>query len=176
MSLRKILFFIPLFVWLGCTNAPQPVNGGGLTSGVDLAPGDKRATAVIFVSPDCPCSTSHEPVLKSLAVKYPAIRFVGVYAGPEDARTKAHFAKANFPFSLIYDPKYLLADELGALKTPHAFVLDRDRKILYQGGVDDTHDARKATEPYLDRALASVIAGKDPNPREVRTLGCYLRK
>jgi hypothetical protein len=133
---------------------------------------------VVFLSARCPCSASHEPVLKSLATQFKGFAFVGVHANADEplADAKRHFEAAALPFPIVQDREGHLADCYGALKTPHVFVVGKDGSTLFTGGVDDSHLAEQATEPYLKEALAAIEGGKRPPHEKVRSLGCVIKR
>jgi len=96
-----------------------------------------KASVVVFLSAKCPCSASHEPILKDLAAQYAKdnIEFIAVHANQNEtqAQTLAHFAQsvtvkgANVPdslgFPMVEDRGAKIANELKALKTPHAYII-----------------------------------------------------
>ena len=62
----------------------------------------------------------------------------------------------------------------GVLATPHVFVFDRDRKLRYDGRIDDaevkepkSHDARNAIE--------ALLAGKPVPVEKTRVFGCSTK-
>lgn len=140
----------------------------------------KLGTVVLFLSARCPCSASHEERLKGLFEKYSkqGFQFVAVHSNQDesDLETLPHFKKAELPFAVLNDPGAEIANALGALKTPHSYVISPRGEILYQGGVDDSHDAHTAKKYYLETALNQVIAGEKPSPSEVRVLGCVIKR
>ena len=137
-----------------------------------------RVTAVVFMSARCPCSASHELVLKDLVKEFPEIAFVGIHSNTNetDEESKKHFAESQFPFTVLRDNHALIAQEFGALKTPHVFIVNKDGDVIYSGGITDSHTAKSAKKNYLKDALLSVRAGKNPDPKEVRTLGCVIER
>jgi beta-N-acetylhexosaminidase len=145
---------------------------------VDARDGKSAATVVIFISARCPCSISHENGLKSLAAEFKSIRFIGVHSNSDEPAGEAasHFSALKLPFPVIQDDGAKLADAFGALKTPHAFVLAKDGTVLYQGGVDDSHDAPEAKVHYLENALKAIQTGKNPEPTRTRSLGCVIKR
>ncbi len=140
----------------------------------------KKATVVAFVSAKCPCSASHEAKLKSLAGEYTknGFNFVGVHsnADEDEAMTSTHFKASSFPFPVIQDKDTKIANEYSALKTPHVFVVKNNGEILYQGGVDDSHRAHEAKTNYLEQALAAINAGKAPEVKISKSLGCAIKR
>jgi peroxiredoxin len=161
------------------TTLAGPTVLGGEAVTVDPAKAAK-GTVVVFLSARCPCSASHELALKELAREYEAkgFRFVGIHSNADEAEelTRKHFAEAGLPFPVLADGQSRLADAFGALKTPHAYLLSPKGEILFQGGVDDSHIAAASRQPYLRNALAAVAAGRAPDPAEVRTLGCAIKR
>lgn len=141
-------------------------------------PSSSPFTVLIFMSAKCPCSASHEVLLKDLAEQYKEYSFVGVHANAdEDAEiTTAHFKAASLPFPVLQDMKGTLANKLGALKTPHAFVLNKKGEVIYQGGVTDSHVGPTAKRHFLKEVLEDLRAQKIPRHKEGRALGCYIQR
>lgn len=143
-----------------------------------LKPG--RPLALIFLSTQCPCSQSHEPVLKSLKAQHPQIDFYGIHSNVDESEISAdaHFSAAALGFSVLQDDRALLAEKLGALKTPHAFLYDGQGTLFYSGGIDNSNTASQATEHYLKDAISTLLNGKKLGPSEAkrRTLGCLIAR
>ncbi|PIS10906.1 MAG: thioredoxin family protein [Bdellovibrio sp. CG10_big_fil_rev_8_21_14_0_10_47_8] len=139
---------------------------------------EKKGLVLVFMSAKCPCSNSHVPELKALAEKYKDFRFVAVHSNSdEDLKSaKSYFQSAQLPFPVLEDSKDLIADELKAYKTPHAFVLGPQGDILYQGGVTSSAIATQADRHYLDEVLEDISQGKKPRLSRGRTLGCVIMR
>jgi hypothetical protein len=159
---------------------------GSVLSGLDLlqdrqvtfSADGKKALVVVFLSALCPCSNSHVDELKSLAKIYGSIAFVGVHSNANEKleTAKSYFSSAKLPFSVIQDSRHDLADQLKAVRTPHAFVLNSEGQILYKGGVSDSSDCSKAGRKYLREALADIDSGKPVRTPEGRALGCAISR
>lgn len=82
----------------------------------------------------------------------------------------------SYPFPYVRDESQRTARDYGALVTPHAFVFDRDRKLLFQGRIDDNHDhPERVKEQYLREAIVATLADV-PMPRpEVAVRGCSIK-
>ena len=88
------------------------------------------------------------------------------------ARMKAY----NFPWKYLYDETQNIAMEYGALRTPHFFVFDDKRKLVYTGrAVDNPRDALKITVNDLDRVLEELIAGKEVSTSVTNPIGCNVK-
>jgi hypothetical protein len=132
----------------------------------------------VFLSSRCPCSKSHESVLKALAKRFPEFRFTGVHSNQDEKSedSQQHFAKAGLPFPVLRDEGARFAEKLGAFKTPHAFVFDARGEKIYEGGVDDSKSALRARRHYLAEALTALREGKRPEIRQTRVLGCEIQR
>ena len=53
-----------------------------------------------------------------------------------------------------------IAKQYGANFTPEFFVLDRDRKVVYMGAMDDKSPPAEPKEKHLEAALKAALAGK----------------
>jgi peroxiredoxin len=148
-------------------------------SQIDLNASSTKATIVVFLSAKCPCSGSHEQTLKDLAAKFSpkGFQFVAVHSNVDEDPTLAsqHFSKASLPFPVLQDDHAALADRFGALKTPHVFVL-KQGEVVFQGGVDDSKNSPQAKEHFLLNALNDLDQGKLPEVKQVRALGCIIKR
>ncbi|WP_413584442.1 redoxin domain-containing protein [Bdellovibrio sp. HCB274] len=138
----------------------------------------KKGTVVVFLSAKCPCSASHETLLKNLAEEFKDFNFVGVHSNTDENAelTKTHFTQANLPFPVIQDSKSRLANEFEALKTPHAYLLSPEGEILYSGGVTDSNVGPSAKKHFLKEAIEDTQAGKAVRKKEGRAVGCYIQR
>jgi hypothetical protein len=192
-GLKKFWFFIfftfVLNSWASASTQPPDLGATTTFSGVDLISDKvksidltkaKKATVIVFLSAKCPCSASHQPVLSQLADLFgkEGFNFVGVHsnANEEIGFSQGHFKSAKLTFPVIQDKETKIADYFKAFKTPHVFVVSPDLKILFQGGVDNSKLVERATRHYLKDALSAINEGKQPVQREVRVLGCEIKR
>lgn len=177
-----IILFFALFA--GTSSASSLVFSGkevlkAQPTEIHVAKADK-GTVVAFLSARCPCSASHEPILKALAAEFSGkgFQFVAIHSNQDEdeAITKDHFTNSQLPFPVIQDSDTRYANQLGALKTPHVFVLAPSGEIAFQGGVDDSADASRAQKHYLRDALTALQSGRSPDIKEARALGCVIKR
>ena len=149
----------------------------GKTEKIDFTTSRKGAV-VVFLSAKCPCSASHEELLKNLSTEFKDFAFVGIHSNADENAedTKNHFTTAHLNFPVLQDKKNLWANELGALKTPHAFVFNNKGELLYQGGVTDSHVGPAAKKQFLKEVLSDIEDGKAPRLKEGRALGCFIQR
>jgi hypothetical protein len=59
--------------------------------------------------------------------------------------------------------------------TPEFFVLNRERRIVYMGALDDTMPPKEAKVNYVDDAIAAILKGEKTTVGETRARGCKVR-
>lgn len=178
----KTSLFCLLFVLSIVTNAsiPASINGESLVTSKPVTLStknkDKKGTVLIFMSAKCPCSDSHVPLIKKMAEKYKDFKFTVIHSNLDETKTESqkYFKKAAFNFDVIQDVKTQIADQFQAYKTPHAFVLNPNGEVIYQGGVTNSSHAPAADEFFLENALNEINSGKAVSTPEGRTLGCVI--
>ncbi len=162
----------PIFTWSGET----ATNKKNVT--FNIQDSHFQATALVFLSARCPCSNSHEASLQKLSEKFGSVNFIGIHSNLDEKwdETSQHFNQSPIRFPVIQDHQSELAKTFGAFKTPHVFLISNQGKILYQGGVDDSHQASQAKKHYFSDALTAVVKGQEPEIYQTRTLGCTIRR
>lgn len=179
---KDVLIWLTLGLCLATTvhAAPLQLQGKDLFSNrsVQIRSGMSRPMVVVFMSARCPCSASHEPVLKPLVAEFPDYDFVGVHANSDEpeSETREHFQKAAFPFPLLEDVDGSWAKSFEALKTPHAFIVDTRGQILYSGGITDSSHGPTAQLNYLKLALSEFKTTGKIKESKRRALGCIISR
>lgn len=138
---------------------------------------------VCFTCNSCDSATDYEDRIVALAKKYAdpksKVAFVAVNVNkiPEDnlANMKKRAETKKFPFAYVFDETQKIAKDFGATFTPEFFVLDKNRKIAYMGGLDDSSNAKLAKNNYLEAAIESVVKGQKPKTAETVAIGCMIR-
>ena len=179
--MKPILSWALLFSLTALLSAPSfaAIEGVNLITGkstkLEIGP---KGTVLIFMSARCPCSHSHVPEVKKLALKYADFSFAVVHANADEPteEAKAYFQEAGFLFPVIHDQEGKLAEEFKALKTPHAFLINSQGKILYKGGITNSNDSNRADKHFLQNSLAEIVDGKSISNPEGRTLGCVIAR
>lgn len=142
-------------------------------------PADKLV-AVVFTCNSCPVAAGYEDRLIDFAQRRAgevAVVAINVNKIPEDSleMMKERASDRKFPFTYLFDASQQIAKDYGAGTTPEVLLLDRDRKVVYMGAIDDSSDADKVTARYLDMAVDAVLAGQKPETAETSPQGCRIR-
>lgn len=152
----------------------------------DLNDFDGADTLVVFFTCNhCPYVLGSDEVTRETAMKYipQGVKFVAINSNSPNTYAEDSFdhmvermAEQEFPWIYLHDRSQDVARAYGALRTPHFYVFDRDRRLVYTGrGVDYPRDARKATVNDLDNALAEHLAGKPVSTPLTNPIGCNVK-
>ena len=84
--------------------------------------------------------------------------------------------KEKFPWDYLYDYDQKSALAYGALRTPHFYIFNKDRKLIYTGrGVDNPRDANKIKVNDLWNALAEYVSEKKITTSITNPIGCNVK-
>ncbi|MCA9009187.1 MAG: thioredoxin family protein [Planctomycetaceae bacterium] len=144
---------------------------------------DKKVLVIAFTCNSCPYAVDYEGRLNQLAQKYSAkdspvaVIAVNVNLVPADSleKMKAQATEKKFVFPYLFDQSQKIGQEFGATRTPEFFVLNKDRKIVYMGAMDDSTDASKVKQDYVSAAIEAALNGKQPETTETIAIGCNVR-
>jgi len=146
---------------------------------------DARVLVVFFTCNHCPYVIGSDEVTRATALKYEphGVRFVGINSNSENTKPEDSFEhmvrrmeEHRFPWVYLRDETQEIAKAYGALRTPHFYVFDENRKLVYTGrGVDNPRDTSQMTVNDLDNALADVIAGRPVAVPLTNPIGCNVK-
>jgi len=143
----------------------------------------KDVVVLTFICNSCPYAVDYEDRLIAFAKKHSgkdskvALVAVNVNKVDEDLppKMKEKAEAKGFKFPYLFDETQQIAKGYGAGFTPEFFVLNKDRKIVYMGAMDDSPNPDKVKRRYLDEAVAAALAGKLPKVKETVPIGCRIR-
>ena len=145
---------------------------------------DKDLVVVVFTCNSCPVAADYEDRIVALAEAHGgkdskvAVVAINVNTGKADAlpAMTARAEKRKFPFAYLYDPTQQIARKYGANYTPEFFVLDKERKVVYLGALDDKGPPREPTARHVAAAVAAALAGKKAEKGETSaSAGCRIK-
>ena len=88
----------------------------------------------------------------------------------------ARMEEHQFPWLYLYDESQEVALAYGALRTPHFYVFDHERKLIYTGrGVDNPRETNKMKVNDLERALEEYLTGKEISTPLTNPIGCNVK-
>ncbi len=143
---------------------------------------DADIMVVVFLGTECPLAKLYAGRVDQLAKLYEekGVRVIAVMSNRQDsiAEIAAFARQQELTIPVLKDVGNVLADALGAERTPEAFVLDRQRQVRYWGRIDDQYGIgyqKDAPEKFdLVNAVDDLLAGKEPRQPITRSVGCIL--
>ena len=196
MKLSKLIAVAALFAFFAGTSP-----NGGLEVG-DTAPDfslknvdgkmislanfkDAKGYVVIFTCNTCPYSMFYEDRIIELHEKFADNGFPVIAINPNDEKkqTKDSFEEMvkmadekGYPFPSVQDKTQEITKAYGATNTPHVYVLNKDRKVVYIGAIDNNpRDANSADKFYVEDAIKAIEANKAPATTKTKAIGCTIK-
>lgn len=140
---------------------------------------------IFFTCNHCPYVTGSDEATRATADKFASlgVRFAGINANSENTYPEDDFdhmvkrmEQHRFPWVYLRDESQDIARVYGALRTPHFFVFDANRRLVYTGrGLDQPRDASRATVNDLDRTLTELTAGTPVSIPITNPIGCNVK-
>lgn len=144
-----------------------------------------RYLVVFFTCNHCPYVKGSDEITKKTAEKFleRGVGFAGINSNsentcPDDSFPEmvARMEKYRFPWIYLYDKDQSAAKAYGALRTPHFFVFDEKRRLVYTGrGVDSPKDLSRMTVNNLELALEELTSGKPITIPVTNPIGCNIK-
>jgi peroxiredoxin len=140
---------------------------------------------IVFTCNHCPFAKKYEDRVNDLAKKYKPKGYILLAINPNDPAIEPadsfelmqkRAKEKGFAFPYLFDDGQKIFPQYGATKTPHVFLLDKNRVVKYIGAIDDNVDsAADVKEKYLENAIAALESGKTPSPETTKAIGCSIK-
>ena len=140
---------------------------------------------VFFTCNHCPYVIGSDELTRAAADKFAGkgVGFVGINSNSENTYPEDSFPnmvkrmnEKKFPWVYLYDQSQEIAKNYGALRTPHFYVFNEARTLVYTGrGVDSPRDTSKMTINNLDIVLEELTAGKQISVPVTNPIGCNVK-
>jgi peroxiredoxin len=146
-----------------------------------------KGFVIIFTCNHCPFAKLYPPRLNALNEKYAklgvpliAISSTDTITYEEDTYSemvkKARAEAFNFPY--LFDGEQKVAKNFDAQKTPHAYVIWKEKGkwvVRYNGAIDDNGaEPEKVENQYVAKAVDALLAGKSIVVKETKSIGCQI--
>ena len=157
----------------------------------------KKATilVIVFTCNHCPTAQAYEDRLIKLTKEYSArgVQVVAVmpndpksvqlselgYAdlGDSFAEMKLHAKRKGFNFPYLFDGEHeTMANAYGPVATPHVFIFNKERKLQYQGRIDDVEKPTGTpNNKDAQNAIDALLAGKEVAIKTTKVFGCSIK-
>jgi peroxiredoxin len=143
---------------------------------------ERPIVVVVFLGTECPLAATYSLRVQELADKYQerGVQFLAIDSNVQDSLEEmsafARRQKLEVPF--LKDSQAKVADQLGATRTPEAFVLNERREVAYRGRVDDQYGIGYTQKSPQSREVADAIEAllqkKDVVTSRTEAVGCLI--
>lgn len=156
----------------------QNVNGSPTTIGAVTG---SAGTVFLFWSNQCLWIDKYKDRVMALHNQFSGqgVNFVLVNANnatafPQEAASVGQ--QQGYPMTYVVDAGAAFAKALGASRTPHAFVFDSNKALVYLGTIDDSPgDPSNVKKTYLSDALTAMVGGSAINVPQTEAFGCTIK-
>jgi len=146
---------------------------------------DARLLIVVFSCNHCPYVIGSEDRMNELYADYSprGVAMIAINSNEQVNHPTDSFEhmverakEKGFEFSYVRDESQDIAKAYGALRTPHYYVFDADRKLRYTGRMDDNpREPGKQTTHELRDALDALLEGGEPAVAVTNPIGCNVK-
>ncbi|MEO0006382.1 MAG: hypothetical protein RJA20_578 [Bacteroidota bacterium] len=155
---------------------------------------EAKALVIVFTCNHCPTAQAYEDRVKAVAAEYRSRSVALVAISPnsplgllyeelgytdlnDDYEAMQQRAKnKQFDFPYLYDGDTQETSlQYGPVATPHAFVFDAQRKLVYQGRLDAIEKPGTGNAEDLRAALDAVLSGTPVANPVTKTFGCSTK-
>ena len=146
---------------------------------------EAQAVVVAFTCNHCPYVVGSEERIQAVMNDYQprGVALVAINSNEDENHPTDSFdqmvlraQERGFTFPYLRDATQEVAKAYGAQRTPHFFILDQDRKVVYTGRLDDNPaEAGKATTQELRDALEQLLAGQSILVPVTDPIGCNVK-
>ncbi|HEY4323639.1 MAG TPA: redoxin family protein [Mucilaginibacter sp.] len=154
-----------------------------------------KVLAIVFTCNHCPTAQAYEDRIMKLTSDYASKGVTLVAINPnnpaslrldelgysdvgdsfDEMKIRANEKHFNFPYLFDGDTEEI-SKKYGPVATPHIFIFDKDRKLRYQGRIDDVENPYKTPHVFDARnALDAVLAGKEVPVTSTKVFGCSVK-
>ena len=140
---------------------------------------------IFFTCNHCPYVIGSDEVTRKTADEFSSrgVRFIGINSNsaktyPSDSfdNMVRRMKQYAFPWIYLYDESQEVARAYGALRTPHFYVFNEARELVYTGrAVDSPRNASGITVNDLERTLTELTEGKEISVPVTNPIGCTVK-
>lgn len=146
---------------------------------------DAKGFIVIFTCNHCPFAQKYEDRIIELNDKYAKKGYQVIAIQPNDpalepadsfTEMQARAKEKKFKFPYLMDEGQKVFPQFGATRTPHVFLLDKNRVVKYIGAIDDNAMSPESVKTkFLEDAIADLMAGKSVKTPTTKAVGCGIK-
>ena len=154
-----------------------------------------KILVIVFTCNHCPTAQAYEERLIKLTKEYSSRGVAVVAVMPNNPKSvqlselgytdlgdsfeemKLRAKRMNFNFPYLFDGEHeTTAKAYGPVATPHVFIFDKDRKLRYQGRIDDVEKPTGIPKNLNTRdAIDALLADKEVEIKTTKVFGCSIK-
>ncbi len=146
---------------------------------------DKNYLVIFFTCNHCPYVLDSDEITRKTAETYipQGVGFVAINSNSANTYKEDDFSHMitrmesnRFPWIYLRDEDQSIAQQYGALRTPHFFVFNQKRQLVYTGrGVDNPRNPENITVNDLENALEELCQNKSISVPLTNPIGCNVK-
>jgi len=140
---------------------------------------------IFFTCNHCPYVIGSDEITRQTADMYKekGVKFVAINSNSENTyqedsfeNMKKRMEEFKFPWVYLHDKSQTIARAYGALRTPHFYVFNKERELVYTGrGVDSPRNTKDMKINNLDKVLRELTSGKHISINKTNPIGCNVK-
>lgn len=140
---------------------------------------------IFFTCNHCPYVINSDELTRKSADRFQkeGVRFIGINSNSSNTYESDDFPhmvqrmkEHRFPWIYLHDESQEVALAYGALRTPHFYIFNARRELVYTGrGVDQPRNASAVTVNDLDRTLEALLSGNEVQVPVTNPIGCNVK-
>lgn len=144
-----------------------------------------RALVIFFTCNHCPYVVGSDEITRAVCeMFYPkGVAFIAINSNSDQTVPDDSFFKMcermqvqKFPWVYLCDATQRVARDYGALRTPHFYLFDENRSLIYCGReIDSPRDAKRATVNDLENALNDWAHQRPVQKPLTNPIGCNVK-
>ena len=124
---------------------------------------NKRGVAVVAIQPNAP-----------EALRVDELDCSDISDSLEEMKIRAEYKHLSYPY--LYDGEtQQTARAYGPQATPHVFIFDRERRLKYEGRMDDNYRLERVKSQDARDTIEAVLAGRDVAAVHTGVFGCSTK-
>ena len=98
--------------------------------------------------------------------------------GDDSQEAMKNYAKnMGYSFPYLIDEKSAIANAFGAKTTPHTYLFNKNKSLVYKGAIDDNfRDISQVKQTYLLDANEQMVSGQEIKLKETNAKGCSIKR
>lgn len=150
---------------------------------------EAKGFIVVFTCNHCPYAVKYEDRIIALDKQFKAKGFPVIAINPNDPvvvpedsfeEMKKRALEKGFTFPYLFDAGQKVYPQYGATKTPHIFILAKEKKDLivkYIGAIDDNYkNADDVKIKYVENVVNNLLLGNEITVTHTKAIGCSIKK